>query len=369
MTKNDLTERGVRLKDVAEALGLSISTVSAVLHKKPNFNATTRKRVLKKIQELNYRPNWLARGLASQKTHVLGVIVPNLSRPFFPHVLDGIDKITDAAGYNLVVFNSDDDPAREERGLETLLGRKVDGLIVASARDPQKNLTWTPGGSSKVPFVLIDRFFPSVPFVGADDELVGYIVTRHLIEQGYKSIAHLSARKVVTGYGRYRGFVRALRENGLRARRDHVVEVQWGEFDGGYAGTQELLSLRNRPDAIFAVNDLVGIGAMMALEHAGVEIPGECGLIGVGSVRFGDCLRTPLSTVNLHPTEVGKTSARILLNLIAGKRSPKEAVFLKPELIIRESSRRDPAPPGRTAFRFPVISPSSQISRGAQQTP
>ena len=107
---------GTRLKDVAEALGLSISTVSAALHHRADINQSTRDRVLQKAAELHYHPNRLAHGLVTQKTHVLGVVVPNLSRPFFPHVLDGIDTVTYPAGYSLVVFNTDDDPAREEKG-------------------------------------------------------------------------------------------------------------------------------------------------------------------------------------------------------------------------------------------------------------
>jgi len=331
---------GTRLKDVAAALGVSISTVSAVLHKRPNFNQATRERVLRKLEEFKYRPNWLARGLATQKTHILGVVVPNLSRPFFPLVMDGIDKITYPAGYNLVVFNSEDDLAREEEGLATLLSRQVDGIILASARNVRRNPSWKSFGELMVPFIFIDRFFPSVPFVGADNEHIGFMVTQHLIEQGYRSIAHLAAPNVVTGWGRYRGYLRALREAGMHMHRGYALTVPWGELDGGYEGAKKLLALKKRPDAIFAVNDLVAIGAMRALHEHGIRIPEECGLIGVGSVRFGDCLRVPLSTVDLHPTEVGKTSARILLKLINGETAPKGPVFLTPKLIVRDSSRR-----------------------------
>jgi LacI family transcriptional regulator len=331
---------GTRLKDVANALGLSISTVSAIAQGRPNFNQKTRQRVLRKIEELHYRPNSLARGLALQKTHVLGIVVPNLSRPFFPHVLDGIDKITYAAGYDLVVFNTDDDPAREERGLATLLGRQVDGIMLASARDGRKNGSWKWSEKLPVPFVLIDRFFPSVPFVGADDERIGLMATNHLIEQGYKSIAHLAAPNVVTGFGRYRGYLKALRDAGMRVQRELAPNVPWREFDGGYEGAKQLLALRHRPDAIFAVNDLVGVGAMVAMLDLGIRIPEDCGLIGVGNVRFGEFLRVSLSTLNLHPLDVGKTAASILLKLIQGEPPPSAPIFLPPKLIVRESSRR-----------------------------
>jgi LacI family transcriptional regulator len=331
---------GVRLKDVAKALGLSISTVSAALHNRADINEATRDRVLRKASDLNYHPNRLAHGLATQKTHVLGVVVPNLSRPFFPHVLEGIDAITYPAGYTLVVFNTDDDPAREEKGISALISSQVDGLIIASALPPRNNGVWKPMDKSGVPFVLMDRFFASVPFVGADDDRIGFMVTQHMIQQGYRRIAHLAATSVVTGFGRYRGYVRALREAGIRVRRDYIVEVTWREMDGGLEGTTQLLRLRPRPDAIFAVNDLVAIGAMKTIQQAGLHIPEDCGLIGVGNVRYGDCLSVPLSTVDLHPREVGTTAATMLLSRIHGQQLAAQPVFLEPRLIVRDSSRR-----------------------------
>lgn len=331
---------GVRLKDLAAALGLSISTVSAALHNRADINQATRERVFQKATELNYQPNRLAHGLATQKTHVLGVVVPNLSRPFFPHVLDGIDTVTYPAGYTLVVFNTDDDPVREQKGIATLISNQVDGLIIASAQPPRNNSIWKPMDKSGIPFVMVDRFFSSLPFVGADDERIGFVVTTHLIDQGYRSIAHLAATSVVTGYRRYRGYARALREAGIRVRRDLVVDVTWREMEGGFDGAKQLLQSGAKPDAIFAVNDLVAIGAMKCLQEAGLQIPKDCGLIGVGNVRYGDCLSVPLSTVDLHPKEVGTTAATMLLSCLGGQQLAPDPVYLEPRLVIRDSSRR-----------------------------
>ena len=223
-------------------------------------------------------------------------------------MLEGIDIVTYPAGYSLVVFDTDDDPAREEKGISTLISNQVDGLIIASAQPPRKNAVWRPVDRSDVPFVLMDRFFACVPFVGADDELIGLTVTRHLIQQGYRRIAHLAATNVVTGFGRYRGYMRALREAGIPVRRDYIVQVTW-RMEGGTEGTTRLLNLHPRPDAIFACNDVVAIGAMKTIQDAGLRIPADCGLIGVGNVRYGDCLSVPLSTVELHPKDVGRTAA------------------------------------------------------------
>jgi LacI family transcriptional regulator len=331
---------GVRLKDLAEALGLSLSTVSAALHNRADINEFTRKRVLRKAKELNYYPNRLAHGLATRKTHVLGIVVPNLSRPFFPYVFEGIDTITYPAGYTFLVFNTDDDPVREQTGITTLISSQVDGLIIASAQSPRKNNSWKELRASGVPFVMMDRFFAGVPFVGADDNLIGFRATRHLITEGYRSIAHLSARDVATGRGRYLGYVRALRSAGLAVRRNYVIDVRWKDMHEGYEATKILLRSRTLPDSIFAVNDLVAIGAMKAIKESGLSIPGDIGLIGVGNVRYGDCLSVPLSTLDLHPKKVGKAAASMLLSHLQGEAFPSKPVFLDPELIIRDSSRR-----------------------------
>ena len=327
----------VRLKDVANALGLSISTVSAVLRDRADFNEATRQRVLAKVKELNYRPNWLARSLATQKSHVIGVVVPNLSRSFYPSVLEGIDPEVQNAGYHLVISDTEDVPAREDEEIATLLDRQVDGMIIASAHPPGKNNVQKIMAGSGVPYLLIDRFFPDAPFVGSDDQRVGFMATQHLIQQGYRSIAHLGRRIVATGVGRHHGYVQAMRKAGLRIRRKFVLEA-FGEA-GGHDATLQLLQMRPRPDAIFAASDPVAIGALRALHESGVHVPQDFGVIGVGRVRYGEDLRVSLSTIDTHSTEIGKTAASILLSIINGSPPPKGPVFIEPTLIARESSR------------------------------
>ena len=334
------TGMAVRLKDVAEALGVSISTVSHVLRNRPDVNVATRERVLKMVEQLNYYPNRLAHSLVTQRSHIIGVVVPNLSRPFFPHVLEGIDAIAYPAGYTLVVFNADDDPARQDKGVTTLISSQADGLIIASAKPPRETDFLKPIQKSGVPFVLVDRFFKSAPFVGADDEQIGFTVTQHLIQQGYRAIAHLGALSLVTGLGRYRGYLRALRKSGLPAHKKYFVDITWPDMDSGFDGAERLLRITPRPDAVFAISDMVAIGAMKKIQEFGLRIPEDFGVIGVGNVRYGDWLRVSLSTMDLHPKDVGKTAASMLLSCIEGRNVLPKPVFLKPELIVRDSSRR-----------------------------
>lgn len=333
-----------RMKDIAESLGLSVSAVQSILRDKPGFREATRQRVFKKAKSLHYQPNSLARSLVTRKTNVLGVVVTSLSRPFFPAVLEGIDAVTYPAGYSLVVFNTEEDPVREDKGMAALLGNQIDGLIIASAHHRTRNGSWEPFRKSGVPFVLIDRFFPSVPFVGADNELVGYMATQHLLRQGYKSIAHLTGRRdIATGYGRYRGYMRAVRDAGFPVRKSHILEVDYRAEPGGQAGTMQLLKLPVPPDAIFAINDSVATGAIQAAQDCGLRVPEDFGVIGVGNSRYSELLRIPLSSVDLHAVEVGKSAASILLGMIHDKPAPRKPVFVEPTLIVRASTRRSPS--------------------------
>jgi LacI family transcriptional regulator len=334
----------VRLKDVAQALNLSISTVSAVLHNRVDFSEATRQRVLQKVKELHYRPNHVARSLVTRKTNVVGLVVPNLGLAFpIGSLLKGIDAITHPAGYRLVVFNTDDDPVREDEGVAALISNQVDGLIIASSHNRTENRIWKPIRESGIPFVLIDRFFPSVPFVGADNERIGFMATRHLIQRGYRTVALLTrSRHVMTRFGRYRGYLRALREAGFRVHRDHILEVNYKTEASGYVGAMQLLNLRLRPDAIFAINDLLALDAMRAARESGLRVPEDFGVVGVGNLPYGEHLRIPLSSVEGNPTQVGKSAASMLLGMIDGKPAPGKPVLIEPTLIVRESSCRVP---------------------------
>jgi LacI family transcriptional regulator, galactose operon repressor len=330
-----------RIKDIAEALDLSVATVQKVLRDAPGFTETTRQRVFRKAKELHYRPNWLASSLVTRKTHILGVVVPDLSRPFFPMALRGIDRIAYPPGYSLVVFNTEGDWRREEKGIAALLGKQVDGMIIASSQHHSTKRIWEPIRKSGVPFLFIDRFFVGAPYVGADNELVGYMATRHLISEGYQSIAHLcTQRYLVTAFGRFQGYVRALREAGRRVLDAHILEMDGPTDISGYAGTKKLLSLSNPPDAIFATTDSLAIGATQAIRESGFHLPEDFGVIGVGNISYSDHLQTPLSSVDLHPLELGKSAASILLGMINGKSVPKKPVLLDPSLVVRTSSFR-----------------------------
>ena len=331
-----------RLKDVAQALGLSISTVNAALRNRKDISEATRERVFKKAKELNYRPNWVARSLKMQKTQVLGVVVPDLSRSFFTEVMKGIELFLRGTGYHLVVCSTGEDPAKEDDEIAAFISKQVDGLIVASANAPEEKKVWQGMVKSGVPLVLVDRYFEGVPFVGGDDERIGLIATRHLMQQGYRRIAHLREPNISTAIGRYRGYLRAMHEAKMRVRQDYIVSAEYHNEESGYEGIKQLLALNPRPDAVFAASDPIAIGAMQALQESGLRLPTDFGVIGVGMHRYGEYLRIPLSTVDQHRTEIGRLAASILLGAIDGKPVPTSPVLIEPTLIVRDSSCRIP---------------------------
>jgi LacI family transcriptional regulator len=331
----------ITLKDLARTLNLSVSTVNAALYNRTDISSATRKRVQDMARAINYHPNLVARSLKTRKTYVLGVIVPDLSRSFFAEVTKGIDMVASAQGYNLVLCNTGEDPSREEDQIATLISKRVDGLILASAHHPESAVAPKSLSLSGIPLVLVDRFFPGTNFVGADDVKIGYLATKHLIEQGYRRVAHLRGPNVSTAQGRLDGYLKALRESGIEMRKEYILEAQFHDESSGYKAAKKALNISPRPEAVFAASDPIAIGALEALLESGCRVPEDVGLIGVGSHRYGRYLRIPLSTVDQNRIEIGQRAASLLLGLIENgtNRKKPRVILLDPKLIARESSR------------------------------
>jgi len=343
----------VRMKDIAKDLGVSVVTVSKVLRHHSDISDKTRRRVLRRMKELNYRPNFAARALVTGHTNMVGLVVPDLVHPFFAEVAKGLSKILRKKGYSLVISSSEEDPELEREEIDNLLARNVDALIVASTQ-------WTVESfrrieEQKTPYILIDRKFQglSAHFVGVDDEQVGYIATKHLITEGCRRIAHIRGPETSTAIGRLEGYRRALRENNLPPRRAYVVAGRSSDDRAdvsGHQAMQKLLSRRPRPDAVFCYNDPVAMGAMKAILEAELRVPEDIAVVGCGNVNYAELLRVPLSSVDQESGAIGERAARLALKLIDAKRIVRPAtILLKPKLVVRASSNRTHALSSPTA--------------------
>jgi LacI family transcriptional regulator len=271
---------------------------------------------------------------------MIGLIVPDLMHSFFAEIAKGVAATIRPLGYDVVICNSEEDGAVEASEIERLLGRQVDGLLLASAQSPASMQVFARIEARGVPFVLIDRHFSDsrASYVGADDAAIGRMATNHLLERGCRRIAHIAGPQLTTGAGRQQGYQEALAAAGIKVPAGYVVHAT--DDESAYHATLKLLALKQRPDAIFGYNDPTAAGAMKAILEAGIAIPEEIKVIGAGNVHYSDLLRVPLSTIDQSSTAIGQKAADMLIKAIGSKRKrPPKTVLIEPILVARESTR------------------------------
>jgi LacI family transcriptional regulator len=320
-------------------------TVSRAINNHPSINAETRERVLEVARRLNYQPNQHARALATNRSYLIGVIVPDLMHSYFAEIYRGVEAIARPLGYRNLICNTDEDAAKELDETEALLPR-TDGLIVASSLPPGKVGFYRRIIKEGAKVVLIDRRLSGLncPVVTTDDVQVGLLATEHLIARGHRRIGHLRGTAASTAEGRYEGYRRALEKAGLPPDESLVRRCGFTEREG-YDATREWLAEGGVPRAVFAVNDPTAIGAMQALEEAGLRVGRDVALVGGGNIHYADMLRVPLTTVSWSRSEMGQEAARLLIQLIEGEPPPPRKrlqIVLPPELIVRDSSGAEP---------------------------
>jgi len=329
----------VTLADIARELGISKMTVSRAINNDPLVHPKTRDRVLEMSRRLNYQPNIFARALATNRSHLIGVIVPDLMHSYFAEILHGIGVVARASKLQIVIGNSEEHIAREVSEVEALRSR-TDGLIIAPSVPQSKMNLYRKMIEDGTKIVLIDRTLEGLdcPMVSTDDEKVGQIATEHLIRLGHQKIGHLRGTTTSTSKNRLEGYKQALAKNNLRFEKALVRECGLMESDG-YRTMKAWIKEGNLPGAIFAVNDPAAIGAMQALGEAGIEVGRDIAIVGGGNIHYGDMLRVPLTTVSWSRGEMGQSAARLLIQLIegSGKDAQNQKVILAPSLVVRKS--------------------------------
>jgi LacI family transcriptional regulator len=333
------------MKDIAQDLGLSAITVSKVLRNHPDISEETRQRVLRRVDELDYRPNELARGLATGRSYLVGLIVPGLLHSFFAEVAMGLSAVIGPKGYSLIVASSEERQEIEQEEIRKLLARRLDALVIASSGSGTE--LFERMSKQSQPYVLIDRQFPALNanFVGIDDMRAGLIATKHLYEIGRRRIAHIAGRVNSTGQGRLDGYRMALQELGVPYRDEYVVHgafVDTHTTEQGYAAMNTLLRLANPPDAVFCHNDPLAIGAMNAIFDAGLDIPKDIAMIGAGNLHFNSSLRVPLSSVDQQSAKLGEQAGELILDILDPKKNNGvHRVILEPSVVVRASTKID----------------------------
>jgi LacI family transcriptional regulator len=329
--------KAASIYDVAREARVSVFTVSAVVNHKSHVGKKLRERVEIAIRKLNYRPNLLARSLAKQKTHTIGMIVPDISNPFFPMVVRGAEDAAQKRGYNLLLCNSDDTQEKEENALELLLSKRVDGILLTKAicdlSPPLRQLVQ----EMKVPIVLVMRTFPKISrdAVITDDYRGAYEAVCHLARSGRKRIGLIGGpRKVSNGKARWEGFRDALKDNNLNLDPNLVIDGDY-RMESGYRAGNLLLS--HRPDGVYVANFLMTVGLLKAAEEMGLRCPEDFGLVSFDDYPWLGIFHPKLTTVELPKYQLGQEAVELLLDRIAGKDGPGVLKKLQPELRVRES--------------------------------
>jgi LacI family transcriptional regulator len=331
------TGKAASIYDVAKEARVSVFTVSAVVNQKSHVGKKLKDRVEAAIRKLNYRPNLLARSLAKQKTHTIGMIVPDIANPFFPMVVRGAEDAAQKRGYNLLLCNSDDTQEKEENALELLLSKRVDGILLTKAVSDINPSLRQMMQDMKIPIVLVMRTSPKISkdAVITDDYRGAYEAVCHLARSGRKRIGLIGGpRRVSNGKARWEGFQDALKANGLTYDPALVIEGDY-RVESGYRAGNLLLS--HRPDGVYVANFLMTVGLLKAAEEMGLRCPEDFGLVSFDDYPWLGIFHPKLTTVELPKYQLGQEAVELLLDRIGGKEGPGVLKKLQPELRVRES--------------------------------
>jgi LacI family transcriptional regulator len=328
------------LRDVADRAGVNVATASRALSADRSnlVNVETARRVREAAGELGYRPNPIARGLRTQRTFTVGVLIPDLMNPLYPPLVRGVDEGLAEAGFRPVVGNTDNDPGRERSIYEALRARRVDGLVVACGRREHELI----GEMLEhgMPLVVVLRAVENLeaPSVLLRDQAGAELAVRHLLDFGHRRIAHVAGPQTVsTAVARRAGFLGAIRDARLAGARVSIAE-RFG-IEAGRDACRELLAAGEHPTAIFAGDDLIALGCMDAMAEQGLRCPEDISVVGFDDVPFANHFDPPLTTVRVPVYELGTHGARLLLEAIEGAEGPSAVDYLSTELIVRESTR------------------------------
>jgi LacI family transcriptional regulator len=334
----------VRMIDIAKKLGVSVVTISKVLHDHPDISDETRKRVLNYIKKVDYQPNILARSLVTGRSFLVGLVVPDLLHPFFAEIAKSLSQSIGTKGYLLIIASSEENPDLEAREIRQLQARRLDALVIASCAMDSAHMEKL--ALQNEPYVLIDRNFPKLKssFVGTDDVSAGRIATEHLIQMGCRRIAHIRGRENSVGKGRFEGYKAALQSHGLRYRSEYVISrpnVDADSSEQGRLAMETLLKRKLRPDGVFCYNDPLAIGAMEKILDQGLSVPDDIAIIGCGNLHYDSLLRVSLSSIDQQSQLIGKRAGEVLLEMIKSKKPlPPRTIILEPALVARSSTKK-----------------------------
>ncbi|AMM25284.1 LacI family DNA-binding transcriptional regulator [Variovorax sp. PAMC 28711] len=329
------------IKDVALRAGVSVTTVSHVVNETRHVSVHGRERVERAIRELGYVPSAVARSLKSNTTCTLGMLIPNSSNPYFAEIVRVVEDRCFAAGYTLVLCNTDDEPRRQSVYLKVLAERRIDGLIVVSTGDDDSLVTQLHG--LRMPTVLVDREIadPTCDLVETAHMQGGLLAVRHLLSLGHRRIGCIGGPAgVAPSEQRIEGWRMALAESGSAPAGDALLWRGGFTSQGGYEAMHAILRTEEAPSAVFVCNDLMAIGALRAAHETGIQVPDTLSIVGFDDIELSAYTSPPLTTVAQPKARIGALAVDMLLERVTGRRHEPRKVVLQPELVVRASTAR-----------------------------
>lgn len=324
------------LKDVAKKVGVSYATVSRALNNHKDVNDKTRKKVLKIAQEMGYKPNAIAQGLVKKETRTIGLLIPDITNPFFPEVAQGVEEAANKAGYNVFLCNTEWDEELETDYLNVLLQKQVDGLIISPGSEELEHLQYITNSDTKL--VFIDKGIQNHTSIIIDNVSGAKMAIEHLIDRGHKDIAFIGGSEdIAANQERLEGYKSALGDNNITVKDEYIKN---GDFnrESGHFMMKSLLKNSQTITAVFAANDLLALGVMQAIKEAELNIPGDIAVVGFDDIEFASLPEIQLTTVRQPKYQMGKLAFEALIDQIKEDSKLGKKILLEPQLIVRKTS-------------------------------
>lgn len=325
------------IQDVARLAGVSVATVSRVLNNSSSVTGKTKETVLEAIKKLDYQPNLLGRNLRRAETRMVLVLLPNISNPFYPGVVKGIEDVAHKNGFNIMLCNTDSDRSREKICLEMLKNRLSDGVVFMA---PELDKTELTDIGRDFPVVQCCEYKEGavVSHVSIDNTAAAYKAVKHLLGLGHRRIGMISSNNsFLSTIQRESGYRKALEEAGISFDADLVKYGDYS-FISGLRAANQLLSSKDKPTALFAISDIMAIGALRAVKENGLKVPDDIAVIGFDNISFSSMYDPPLTTISQPRYDIGCVAMELLLKQIRGELKNPRDVVLEYELVIREST-------------------------------
>ncbi|MCR2043703.1 LacI family transcriptional regulator [Anaerosalibacter massiliensis] len=331
----------ITIKDIAAIAGVSTATVSKVLNgKDKDISQATREKVLKITKEYNYVPNNVARSLVTKRTKTIGLIIPDITNPFFPEIARGAEDKAQEKGYSIIFCNTDDDIEKENKNINMLVEKMVDGIVLAASAKEELNIERSRYNS--IPLVLVDRDSNLEGINGkvfVNNISGAYQAVSYLLENNYKNILFLSGPlSTIPSKDRLKGYKKALKEKRIDYNDELVIEGEY-KYSWGYEIGKKVLDSKIKFDSVFCGNDLIAFGVMKSFKDRGLNIPKDIGIVGYDDIYMSRLVEPTLTTVKQPNYQMGYRAVEILINIIEGKEKIDKDIVLETKLIIRKSTK------------------------------